>query len=80
MLVCHCHAVTSSQVRGLVVDGVCTLNGIARMSGAGSDCGSCVSVIRDLIEHGATLGPGDRVDHLEHRDLPENVVALPIPA
>ncbi len=50
------------------------------MSGAGSDCGPCVSVIRDLIEHGATLGPGDRVGHLELRELPENVVALPIPA
>jgi bacterioferritin-associated ferredoxin len=55
MLVCHCRRVFDRDIRALARE-TPSLGGICRRSGAGSGCGGCVPLIRDIVvsETGAT--------------------------
>jgi len=50
MLVCSCHAVFESTVRQAVANGASCVDSIRESCGAGSDCGTCISHLEDIIE------------------------------
>jgi bacterioferritin-associated ferredoxin len=50
MFVCLCHGVTSQEVTAAVVNGACTSKQVAKLCGAGSDCGRCRRTVRAIIE------------------------------
>ena len=49
MLVCVCKAVSDKTVRWLVQNGATTLSDVAASCRAGTDCGTCVSQLRQVI-------------------------------
>jgi nitrite reductase (NADH) large subunit len=53
MIVCHCTGVTDDAIRALVRDGVSTVRGIVRRTGAGRCCTPCRDEIRELIDETA---------------------------
>jgi bacterioferritin-associated ferredoxin len=50
MLVCLCKGVSDKKIRWLVQNGACSLREVMQTCQAGSDCGSCVGQVRELIE------------------------------
>jgi bacterioferritin-associated ferredoxin len=50
VFVCICHAVTEREVREQILLGATTEQEIGRRCGAGTECGSCLDRICDLIE------------------------------
>lgn len=50
MFVCMCRAVTDTDVRRAVDDGVSTLEGLGACLGAGVDCGSCHNELGNLLQ------------------------------
>ena len=50
MYVCHCKAVSDRTVSALVAEGCHDVDEIGRMCGAGTDCGSCVVALEDIVE------------------------------
>ena len=49
MYVCHCAVVTDSDVLETIANGARSVADVARQTGAGRTCGSCVSTLRDLV-------------------------------
>jgi bacterioferritin-associated ferredoxin len=58
MLVCHCRKVFDRDIRALCRE-TRSLSGVCRRSGAGTGCGGCVPLVRDIVisETGATQEP-----------------------
>ncbi len=54
MYVCSCFGVTEQQVKQHAEDGACTPRRIASACKAGTDCGSCVRRIQELLGRGAS--------------------------
>ncbi|MBV8927883.1 MAG: (2Fe-2S)-binding protein [Mycobacteriaceae bacterium] len=50
MFVCLCVGVTSQEVNEAVANGACTSKQVAKMCGAGSECGRCRRTVRAIIE------------------------------
>lgn len=50
MLVCSCKAVFESTVRNTIAAGAGCVDSVGASCGAGTDCGSCVSHIEELLE------------------------------
>lgn len=48
MLVCHCRKVFDRDIRAVARE-TRSLAGVCRRSGAGTCCGGCVPLIRDLV-------------------------------
>jgi bacterioferritin-associated ferredoxin len=67
MLVCHCRKVFDKEIRACAREAR-SLGGVCRRSGAGTCCGGCLPLIRDLVvdetrtdstsAEGATTGSG----------------------
>jgi bacterioferritin-associated ferredoxin len=53
MVVCHCKAVTESQLREAVEGGACTRRQVARQCGAGTICGGCRPLIDQILGESA---------------------------
>ena len=53
MIVCHCAGVTDDAIIALVREGVSTVKGIVRRTGAGRCCAPCRDEIRGLIDESA---------------------------
>jgi nitrite reductase (NADH) large subunit len=53
MIVCHCAGVTDDAIIALVREGVSTVKGIVRRTGAGRCCAPCRDEIRELIDESA---------------------------
>jgi len=49
MIVCICHGVSDRELKSLVADGATNLREIAQGCRAGTDCGSCLRDIRELL-------------------------------
>ncbi len=49
MVVCHCKAVNDARIRELATTQCTTTADVAKKCGAGSDCGSCLTVIEELL-------------------------------
>jgi bacterioferritin-associated ferredoxin len=58
MLVCLCKGVSDKKIRWLVQNGATCLRDVMATCKAGSDCGSCVCQVRDLIEEVRLEGEG----------------------
>lgn len=52
MFACICHAVSESEVRGLVADGVDDVDLLGEITGAGTGCGSCLVRLDALVAAG----------------------------
>lgn len=48
-MICHCKGVTDSAVRELVAAGVNDVERLAALCGAGSDCGSCLEFLSEVV-------------------------------
>jgi len=55
MWVCHCRAVTDSQVRAAIAAGADDEHDIGRECGAGTGCGSCHDELRRLCDESRTF-------------------------
>ncbi|WFB10002.1 (2Fe-2S)-binding protein [Streptomyces sp. LX-29] len=53
MYVCSCFGITEKQVREHAASGACTPRQIAGACKAGTDCGSCVRRIQELLGRGS---------------------------
>ena len=49
MIICHCAAVTDSDINRLIRDGASTVKDIIRRSGAGRCCAPCREEIASLL-------------------------------
>ncbi len=49
MIVCVCKGVNEREIRDRIHSGCSTEESIARQCGAGTDCGSCLPLLRDLL-------------------------------
>ena len=50
MYICICHAVTDSAIRGAVNDGAKSFRQLSFETGCGTQCGSCVSQVRQIMD------------------------------
>jgi bacterioferritin-associated ferredoxin len=50
MIVCVCRGVSERQVEAAVAEGATTMDQVARACGAGTDCGACRFMVRELAE------------------------------
>jgi nitrite reductase (NADH) large subunit len=48
-LICSCEAVSKSAICSAVNDGACSIDGIKKCTKAGTGCGGCVPLVKDLI-------------------------------
>ena len=51
MFVCVCNAVTDSDIRKAVNEGVRNLNQLKRTTGCGSKCGTCKDEAVEVLQH-----------------------------
>lgn len=49
MIVCHCHVVTDGELHDVIAGGAHDLLAVAAACGAGSGCGGCLPVVRELL-------------------------------
>ena len=65
MYVCVCNAVTDSQIRRAIGDGVTSLWGLQSELGVAAGCGSCtlhaMDVLRDELADAASAAPAPRI-------------------
>lgn len=50
MLVCQCHRVSDREVAQVVDAGATRVGQVVRATKAGTDCGGCLSALRNLCE------------------------------
>ena len=50
MYVCVCNAVTDSDIRNAVIDGVHNLSQLRQETGCGSNCGSCNEMAVEVLQ------------------------------
>jgi bacterioferritin-associated ferredoxin len=50
MYVCICQAVTDTVIRRAVDEGVTTLPELSLRTGAGTQCGSCIPMAREILD------------------------------
>jgi bacterioferritin-associated ferredoxin len=50
MYVCICQAVTDKTIRRAAAEGVTTLRELTLRTGAGSQCGSCLPMAREILD------------------------------
>lgn len=48
MLVCHCHRVNDTRVDQVLAAGANGLRGVVRATRAGTGCGGCIPMLREL--------------------------------
>jgi len=49
MYICICHAVTDSAIHTVVNDGASSFRDISFATGCGTQCGSCVAQVREVM-------------------------------
>jgi bacterioferritin-associated ferredoxin len=50
MYVCICNAVTDSDIRKAVADGVCNLGQLRQATGCGTTCGCCKELAGEVLQ------------------------------
>ena len=53
MLVCHCHRVNDIRIDQVLAAGADGVRGVVRATRAGSACGGCLPMLRELCATGA---------------------------
>ena len=54
MYVCVCNAVTESDVRNAVEDGVCNMRQLRHTTGCGTTCGCCKEMAVEVLQQALT--------------------------
>jgi bacterioferritin-associated ferredoxin len=62
MVVCLCKGVSDKKVRWLVQNGAATLRDVMTSCKAGTDCGSCVCQLKQIIEETQSTATDSDVD------------------
>jgi len=62
MYVCLCHGINESTLRDAVQKGSRTLRELSFQTGCGTQCGSCVPQVRELLSE--TLATSQANDHV----------------
>ena len=57
MYVCICRAVTDHAIKRAIAEGASEIEEIARLTGAGTCCGSCIPAIGELLGTPASDSP-----------------------
>lgn len=65
MIVCHCRVVSDREIQDAVACGAAGVCDVARRCGAGSRCGGCLPVVREVLARRGL--PTD--DELTPRDI-----------
>lgn len=50
MYICICNAVTDRAIRRAVSEGASSVREVSLMTGCGTQCGSCVQQVRDILQ------------------------------
>lgn len=50
MLVCHCNVVNDTTIRAAIAQGARDEFDVARVCGAGTDCGGCLPAVSRLLD------------------------------
>jgi nitrite reductase (NADH) large subunit len=53
VIVCHCHRVTDGRVQGVLSAGASGVRGVVRATRAGTACGGCIPMLRELCARSA---------------------------
>ena len=69
MYVCHCNVVTDRDVLEAIANGAGCVADVARETGAGRTCGSCISSLRDLVCQHCPVRAEGRSDTAAEREL-----------
>lgn len=64
MLVCHCHRVNDADVEQVLVAGADGVRGVVRATRAGTGCGGCIPLLRQLCATRAASCEAARDDAL----------------
>jgi bacterioferritin-associated ferredoxin len=51
MYVCVCKAVTDTQIKNAINNGVCTHRQLFQCFGVGGDCGKCNNHVKELLDY-----------------------------
>ncbi len=50
MIVCLCRAVSDAKLKEVIAEGASTVREVAMRCGAGTSCGACVPMVKDMID------------------------------
>lgn len=59
MLVCHCHRISDARVEGALAAGADGVRGVVRATRAGTGCGGCIPLLRQLCARSAATAKCD---------------------
>jgi len=69
VIVCLCKGVNEREIRETITSGCMTEESIGHLCGAGTDCGSCLETLRELLdERSAHHAPVNRGPGLAQRN------------
>lgn len=57
MIVCVCKRVSESELEAAIADGASTVKALSRKTGCGTQCGRCVSTVREMLSSQETVLP-----------------------
>ena len=69
MIVCSCKGLNERAIQAVIREGACSVQEIGRRCGAGTDCGCCRGMLREMIE-----------EHEEAASTHVSLPLLPVPA
>lgn len=55
MLLCHCHRVNDARVEQVLAAGAAGVRGVVRATRAGTGCGGCIPMLRELCARTAAI-------------------------
>ena len=67
MYICICKAVTDTQIKHAIDNGVCTRRQLFHCFGVGSDCGKCNKYVKELLD-----------DHMQQQPIMQAVSNQPV--
>jgi bacterioferritin-associated ferredoxin len=67
VLVCHCHRVNDTRIEQVLSAGAAGVRGIVRATRAGTSCGGCIPMLRELCANQAADRAAERACEL-HAD------------
>lgn len=66
MLVCHCNRVSDREIRAHARQGGATVRSVCQASRAGTNCGGCMPLVKDLVRQ-ATEGAASAPPEIAER-------------
>ena len=65
MLVCHCQRVSDREIRACAGSTGVSLGAVCRQSGAGTGCGGCIPLVRQLVREAREAAAGAGPPHIQ---------------